>query len=200
MANYIDNETTDIIGALPNDIFRPISHQDLVYLLNMHPFIQVINPDGLFEGSLIPEVSESVSGWKIIRYGNDAICSSPGEYIFSSWDDGAFLKSIMGKGKNGESDDGGGDVFGPGKGTIIKQTHDTVVDIINIVINIGWKGIELVDGTPLMERMLWLLCEEKELNLKGYNPDEEAKEKAERERRRRELFAKLPEFEMIRPK
>ena len=198
MINNIDNEIKDIIGDLPSDIFRPISHQDLIYLLNMHPFIQVINPNGLFEEDLTPKVLESMHGWKIIRYGNDIICSSLGEFVFNGGDDRMFMKSILGE---SGTDDGGVAMNPPGNGTIVKQTHDTLVEIIDMATNSGWNVMELVDGTPLMKQMLWLLAEEKGLDLKGYQPDEkvEAKAKREQERRRKEQVTEITEVDMIRP-
>ena len=207
MANNIDNEANevnDIVGSLPTgDVFRPITHNDLIFLLNMHPFVQVINPVGSFDGEIIPKIIELENGWRIIRYGNDAICSSPGEYVFSSGDNDAFMQSIAaGKGKkeDGSADSGDiGALTGTGKGTIVKQTHDTLIEILNMVVNSQWQGIELVDGTPLMKQMLWLLCEEKGLKLAGYDPDIEDKEKLERERRNKKRFAKLEELEIIRP-
>ena len=45
------------------DIFRPISHEDVVYLCNKYPFLQMINSDARFEGEIIPKFVEAESGW-----------------------------------------------------------------------------------------------------------------------------------------
>jgi hypothetical protein len=198
MPNHIDKETKDIIGELPKDVFCPISHKDfLIYLQNAWPFIQVINPDEVFEGEVPRKITKSTSGWQIIRYGNIAICASPGKFLFGESDDSAFMKSIIGGEK---PDEDSGPVIYTGKGTVIKQTHDTVVEIVKMVLDSNWKGVDLVGGTKLMEEMLWRECEEKGLTLDGYEPDEEAKVKAERRQRQKERLAQLPEFEMVKPK
>ena len=195
----INKADKDVIGNLPiNDVFRPISHRDVVYLLNMHPFIQIINPNGYFEGDLTPKVVDSLTGWTIIRYGNDIICSSLGKFVFDGGNDHLFMKSVLGERDSG--DNGETAMTPTGKGTIIKQTHDVSVEIINMALNSKWNGVELVDGSPLIKQILWLLCEEKGLNLKGYEPDEELKTKTKQEQRRKKLAAEQQEETItIRP-
>jgi|GEM_PF-3751405 len=197
----INKADKDIIGNLATgNVFRPISHQDVIYLLNRHPFIQIINPHGYFSEDLTPQVTDSPTGWKIIRYGNDIICSSLGRFILDDGNEPLFMKSII-DGTTDSEDIDKQPMSPPGKGTIIKQTHDVTVEIINLALNSKWNAVELVDGSPLFKQMLWLICEEKGLNLKGYEPNEELKSKAklEEEQRRKKSVAQQEEAPIISP-
>jgi hypothetical protein len=169
------------------DIFRPVSHEDVAYLLHKYPFLQMINSDARFEGEIIPKFVEAESGWVIHDYG-DAMSSSPGENLFGGWNDLAFLKAIMEEeGKEGGK---GGAIIEPGKGTIVKQMVDTAFAMIDLAIAKKWTGIEIIDGTELMKWAAWAAASEKQFLVEGFAEKEADKKKYERVvRHRRELAA-----------
>lgn len=188
-------EIEELIGK-PVDTSRPYTPQDLVYILNQHPFIQIVNPDAKFAGEIKHKITKLASGWNLFDYG-DALCSSAGEFMFGGADYLDFIQKILSDKKTDEDD--GRTTVNPGKGTIIKQTYDTIKEIIDIAISKGWGGIELVDGTPLMTEFLWRLCEESGLTLDGYTPDEEEEANAKRKRRIKELITQAPILQAAQP-
>jgi hypothetical protein len=195
LSDLIPKEEIDALLGRPVDISRPYTHQDIVYLLNQHPFIQIISAQADFTKDNEIKITKSVSGWNILDYG-DALCSSAGEFMFGGNDDKSFIKRILDGEKNdGNQVDDTKITINPGKGTIIKQTYDTVQEIIDIAISKGWPGIEFIDGSPLMASLLWQLCEEKGLTLEGYTPEEKEEEEAKRKQRAKEVFEKAPIFQ-----
>lgn len=188
-------EIEELIGK-PIDTSRSYTSQDLVYILNQHPFIQIVNPDAKFAGEIKHNIIKLASGWNLLDYG-EALCSSAGEFMFGGADYLNFIQKILDDKET--ADDDGRTTINPGKGTIIKQTYDTIKEIIDIAICKGWDGIELVDGTPLMTEFLWRLCEEKGLTLDGYTPDEEAEANAKRKQRIKGLLEKAPAFPAVQP-
>ncbi len=49
------------------------------------------------------------------------------------------------------------------KGQLIKQTYDTMYDMVELAMKRGWAGIEIVDGTPIMKWAAWAIAKEKGL-------------------------------------
>jgi hypothetical protein len=177
------------------DVFREPTSRDLEYLHDKYPFVQFINPDGLFtEESKIQHITAE-SGWTIVDYG-DALCSSPGEFLYQGEDSEKFLTAILAGEKEdedgGEGGEKGGGGANPGKGTIIKQTVDTVVDMIKIVLKKGWSGILIINGTPFMKWCSWYLATENHLNVEGFMPSEE-------EEKKRDRLSKIIRAEITRP-
>jgi hypothetical protein len=160
------------------NIFRPIIHEDVEYLCNKYPFLQMVNIEAKFEGEITPKFITSQSGWTIHDYG-DAMSASPGEFLFGGGNYKAFLKEIL-KGEIKEEEGGeGGAMVNPGKGTIVKQMFDTATEMVKIAIK-KWPGIEIIDGTNLMKWAAWLAAKEKNYALEGFDPDEEDIKKYER--------------------
>ena len=119
------------------NILRDISPEEIQYLLDCCPFLQVVDTVLHYTNEQPPEVQfiEAKSGWKIFDYG-DAMSSSPGEGILGF----AEYKRLK---DNEENDDGS---EGGGKGTIWNQAFMTAVEMAEIAKARGWKGIQIIDG------------------------------------------------------
>jgi hypothetical protein len=154
------------------DILRQISPEEIQYLLDHWPFLQMLDPEAKEPGSL--RLIRAWSGWIIQDYG-DAMSSSPGELIFGGGDFRLLL----------DEDEGGkaGDIINPGKGTIWNQAYWTAAEMVNLAVKRGWGVIHLVSGHPMMKWAAWMRALDEEIPLQGFVPSE--KDHAKRERVKR---------------
>ena len=150
----------------------------------------MINTAADFSEEVIPEfIPCEATGWVIHDYG-DAMSSSTGEELFDGWDDKALLADLLGEEKEGEE---GGEVGAihelpllyTGKGTIIKQMINTAFAMVDLAIQKNWAGIDIIDGTELMQWGIWAAAEEKNVKVFGFESDEED------EKRRRRISSKV---------
>lgn len=166
------------------DWARGIRPEDILWLLDHCPFLQIVNPHvSLDEGSAGPEIVQAqTSGWDVHVY-PDAMSSSPGRFLFGGGD-----FRIL----SDDDEGGGGRIINPGKGTIYNQTIVTGMDMVNLAVARGWKAIQVVDGHPRMIRGAWLEAQRLRLPFSGYTPSEDDMRVLER-------FLQTPEeFEAIR--
>lgn len=162
--------------SLPQiDWSGPIKREDVLYLLNRYPFLQIISTEPAFDTEMEPKFVQANSGWTIHDYG-DAMSASPGELLYSDYSQ--QLKTLEKKEDEDEGEGGKGGRGVIGKGTIINQAFMTAQQMIAIAIEKGWPGVELVDGTELMKWAAWMAAEDNNLTLTGFEPSE-----ADRERR-----------------
>lgn len=166
-------QTLDKLNLKDVDFLRPLTSEDILYLINQCPFLQIIRI-----GDPVPlpnvELITAKTNWVIQHYG-DAMSSSPGKLLFQG---GNFhLHS---------GDDGGGDggsIINPGKGTIQKQAFDTAQEMMALAKKWGWTGVKIVDGHFIMQWAAWMYAEDEEIHLEGYNPDKKARDKRDRIKR-----------------
>ena len=94
-----------------------------------------------------------------------AMSASPGQFLFGDF---------WAEDEEDEEGDGGegARVLLPGKGTIVLQQIQTAQDMIRIIHEKGWPGIEIVDGTPKMKWAAWMTAQDLGLEVTGYEPDE----------------------------
>lgn len=140
----LDKNIENIAEKLNVDIdwLREISPQEILYLVDRCPFLQIVTADPEIYGQEV-EILSAKTDWKIHFYG-DAMSSSPGELLFN--------EAIH------------------GKGTIFKQAWDTSVEMLEIARDHQWKNITAADGHPLMLRALWINAEKMGLNVIGFTP------------------------------
>lgn len=148
----------------------PIRHEDVLYLLTRYPFLQIINTEADFSATVQPSFITTPSGWVVHDYG-DAMSTSPGEQMYGdySWDQ-LWEKAQKEKDEGGE----GGTT---GKGTIVKQAFETAQEMVFFAIDKGWSGIQIVDGSPLMQWAAWVAAVDREFPIEGFEPTEADKEK-----------------------
>jgi len=151
------------------DVMREITPEEILYLLDHCPFLQIVNLEvglGNEEVSLV----KADSGWVIHDYG-DALSSSPGRLLFG----GGYILS-------GDEDEegGGGSGLVEGKGTVHKQAFDTAMQMVEIAHRHGWPGFHTIDGHPMMMRAAWIMAGKLGLQVTGFEPsvhDEQVRER-----------------------
>lgn len=170
----IPKDPTDFKSLL--DVWnRPVAHNDVEYLLNRMPFLQIANfGTPLPDPEQNPEFIKAPSGWMIHHYGN-AMSSSPGELLLWGGDFriSAILKEWQEGGHKGQG----------GKGTVVKQAVDTVQEMVRLAKKFGWGGILIYDGHWLMRWAAWFHAAEAGILTQGYIPDPKEEQKYARLRR-----------------
>jgi hypothetical protein len=147
---------------------RPISSSDIEYLRSRCPYIQILNMEATFENYKKVRFISAKSGWTIQDL-DDGLCTSIGPYLFG----GADSPSI----ENADSKDSTQlqHFVNKGKGTLVKQAVDTAEEMA-LIAKTRWKGgIEIIGGSELMKRALWIFAQIHQVKLIGYEPDENAK-------------------------
>ncbi len=150
----IENAATKL--NIDFDWMRALSPQEILYLVDQCPFVQIVCADPKVVGQSV-EILTANNGWKIHFYG-DAMSSSPGHLLFNT-----TYK------RNTEAGDDG-DQGGGGIGTIIKQSWDTAEQMVEIAKEHGWPSINIADGHPLMTRAIWIAAERMGIPLTGFTP------------------------------
>jgi hypothetical protein len=164
--NDIEEHLQEVSDKLKIDInvLRDISQEEIQYLLDCCPYLQIVDTVLHFIDEEPPEVQfiDAKSGWKVFDYG-DAMSSSPGEKILGF----AEYKRIL---KQDEEDD---DEGGGGKGTIWNQAFLTAAEMVAIAKEHGWRGIQIIDGHRVMKRSAWIAALSEGLPVVGFEPSSE---------------------------
>jgi len=158
---------------LKTDPLRPLTPDDVLYLLNHSPFLQIVSMGGSMPLQEVEFVTAK-SNWVIHNYG-DAMSSSPGKLLFRGGD---FHLAF-------DDDDGGDDggIVNPDKGTIWKQAFDTAQEMMALAKKLGWLGVKIIDGHPLMQWAAWMYAQDEKMRLHGYEPSKSDQEKRYRIKR-----------------
>ena len=160
------NQTLEQFGLAVPIWDRPVTREEIQYFLDRWPYLQIMSVQTV---QPLPEaecILSKQSNWTIINYG-DAMCSSPGEFLFASGDD--------------DRDGGGG--ANPGKGTIWRQAYLTVSDMVILAKSMGWEKIHVVDGHPLMKWAVWMHTLDEAMSVSGFNPSDQDRARRERVKR-----------------
>lgn len=164
MSDDFDNKDGDLqddIKAVADklnvdiNLFRDISPEEIQYLLNLCPFLQIVDTVLHYIGDDLPpdvQFIKARSGWTILDYG-DAMSTSPGKKILGLTDE----EDEAGKG---------------GRGTIWYQAWVTAMEMIEIAKMRGWAGIQVIDGHRLMKRAAWVKASNEGLPVVGFEPSE----------------------------
>ncbi len=150
----------------PIDWNRPITHQEVEYLLSLYPYLQVISSEAIWEEEIIPQFKKAPTGWLIHDYGQ-AMSTSPGKNLYGPGNPELHEEEEGGSGQRGT-------------GTIVRKTFITAEAMIELAIEKGWPGVEIVSGTPFMQWAAWMAAQDRGYTLVGYNPTEKEKKKRER--------------------
>ncbi len=104
---------------------------------------------------------------------------------------------MFGSGNPEWEDEGGkGGSSGTGDGTLVRQAFDAASAMVDLAIEKGWPGIEIIAGTSLMQWAAWMAAQDKNFLLVGYQPDQEAKKKRERIIKLRSQRGQAPQAEV----
>ena len=168
---------TERFGLEIEDVVqRGFAIDDVVYLLDQCPFLQIV--DGVGEAEAFDKVrlDKSPSGWVICNYGT-AMASSPGQRLFGA---GGKLPSTKAGSDDSDDDDGEGDIQLHAEGSIISQAYQTVEAMIAAAIAQGWGHVKLIDGHPRMLRYAWMEAMRQGIAIEGYAPSDRDKQLQER--------------------
>ncbi len=143
------------------NVLREIRAEDIQYLLDHCPFLQIVGPEIALDTQTVKLIS-SQSGWDIHDYG-DALSSSPGRFIFGGGD---FRIN------EDEGDEDGGGIVNPGKGTVVNQAWVTASDMLLMAYERGWSFVTLVDGHAVMKRAAWVRAVELGITIQGFEPSQ----------------------------
>jgi|GEM_PF-1984550 len=171
-------KTLEALG-LPVNWKRPITPEDIAYLYERRPFIQLTTADGV-EAYDEPKISYSKADWVIINYG-DALCCSPGFRLFN------YAGLPHRSEEYGDDDDDGKPV-----GTIKGQTFLTAGELVALAKAQGWENIHVIDGLPAMIWAVWIHASRSDMVLSNYNPtkmDEEMRERLIRDQEKDRRYA-----------
>jgi len=150
----------------------------LIYLRERYPYLQMISMQAKFDEAVTPQFKKSSVGWVIHDYGQ-AMSSSPGNYLYGPKD------FVQAKEKNGGTNGGDGGNDGTGVGTLVRQTVETARSMIELAIEKGWPGVEIIAGTESMQWAAWIAAQDKNYPLVGFAPTQEEQKKYERIRKER---------------
>ncbi len=164
------------------DWSKPIRHEDVLYLLRLYPYVQIISSNPQWEETIIPQFRRAGSGWLIHDYGQ-AMSSSPGPYLYGPGN------PELGEAKEREGGEGGGGFF-----SVTIQGLITAEAMIIWAMEKGWPGVEIISGTEFMKWAIWMVTQDRNYPSLGFEPSEVDKAKHERIRRlRAEYVAKGPQ-------
>lgn len=167
------------------DVARKITPEEIHYLLDHCPFLQMVDTHASYEPvqEEVRIVTAESSNWDVHDYG-DALCSSPGKFIFG----GGFYHLS----DDDDDDAGGSGIVNPGKGTVYNQAFQTACEMVKMAVAHGWGGLRIVDGHPMMIRAAWIKASQQGLAVDGYEPT--AYDHSVRER----IALSSTEFEVLR--
>ncbi|OGT33353.1 MAG: hypothetical protein A3C44_03970 [Gammaproteobacteria bacterium RIFCSPHIGHO2_02_FULL_39_13] len=148
-----------------------VSNDDILYLAKKWSFLQIVESSGKFKPFDKPELITAQSGWTIINYG-DAMATSPGKFLYG----GGFFRFSSDE----DEDEGGSGVVNPKKGTIVKQAFDSAAEMVRLAKELGWDGVQIVDGHPDMQEAVWVEACRIGISADGFVPDTEAEKKRRR--------------------
>jgi hypothetical protein len=155
------------LGLQPSVWERPLTPEELQYLIDHCPFLQMVSTN-IIDPLEEPAFFTAKSGW-VVHYYGDAMSSSPGHCLFA-----------RGFSEGDDDDDGAG---GAGLGTIWKQAFDTAAEMVAYAKAHGWRGVHVIDGHPLMQWAAWMKASDEGLAVEGYTPSEQALHKRQRVKR-----------------
>ena len=162
MADEADwKKTLARLGLVEPDVTQ-VRSSDILYLAKHWQFLQIVEGSGAVKPLEKPEFIEAKSGWTIINFG-DAMATSPGKYLYGG--------GYFGIRSDDDDEDEGGGIVNPKKGTIFKQAFDSAAEMIQLAKELGWNGVQIVDGHPDMQRAAWVEACRIGVRLDGYQPD-----------------------------
>jgi hypothetical protein len=122
-------------------IFETISDADLEYVCNNnYPFLQLINTNAIFGEESPVKFITASTGWVIHDYGEAISVSAP--------------HSLRGDTSN----------------VSIMEQAKIAEEVAKLIAEKGWHAIELIAGTNMMKRFMWIESKRIKFTLNGYTP------------------------------
>jgi hypothetical protein len=188
------------LSSVESALGRAVSEQDVRHLKNLHPYLQIKNTGSTPLGLCDAVVKNTQTGWVMHDY-FDAIATAPADFLGAGYldegkasdddqdqddqDEQAPEQTQKGAdAEEGEEDSGIGELERTsGNGSPIKQAIDTAQEIVELVQERGWEGIEILSDHELMQWATWIAAQDHNLPTVGFEPTDEQKAKYERIKR-----------------
>lgn len=127
----------------PDNILDSVSDEDIGYICNyIYPFLQIINTNSTFGEEQMVNCVIASTGWVIHDYGEAMSVSAP-----------HALKARV-------------------RWSNIVEQAKTIEEVANLIADKGWISVELIAGTRLMQRFIWMESQKICFTLNGYIPTE----------------------------
>ncbi|MEI8054652.1 MAG: hypothetical protein WCH10_01460 [bacterium] len=122
--------------------FDTVSEADVKYCCNsFYPFIQLVNADAVFGEEQPLTFVKASTGWMLHDYGEAISASSP-----YSAEQQKTANSVLDQAK-------------------------TVEEIGKLIAAKNWVSVEVIAGSPMMKRFVWIEAKRSKFDLIGYEPN-----------------------------
>ena len=145
------------------DIFHTITSENIEYLLNLYPYIQIISTTAVFAEPVDVKFITIENGWTVQDY-EEAMCVSIGKNLYM----GGEYHSLYDN-KSEEK-----------HGTVTWQAINAAIKMAEMAQEKGWPGINIIDGTPIMCFTIWQAATSLGMTVEGFTPSKEDNDKAQR--------------------
>lgn len=181
------------LSSMESVIGREISAKDVKHLLDRRPYLQIANSGESELGICDPVVKKTDTGWTMHDY-FDAISAGPGDFL-----DEVYIPSRSPKEEGGEGS-GVGEAKPPeetqGAGTLKKQSFETAAELVAMVKERGWEGINMASDNEFMLWATWVAGQENGIATSGFEPSDQQKEKYDRIKRAKDQGLQVPDLDL----
>ena len=174
----------DGIDIKQDVINRPITHEDIYYLLQRYAHLHICDPaQATIDYATPAKEVQMANGWTLLDHGNLIRVAAP--QLSMDGYNGMIsdeIGEVLPAKKQGAEDDtaGGGSAGGfiSGHGTLVWQMVIAAQGMANIALE-RWQGIHILSGFYGMKRALWIALKSygrsigKEIVVGGFEPRDE---------------------------
>lgn len=152
----------EIEGKVASVFDREITPQEFYYILSCYPYLEICDADYPYiDDKVEPKITiHENTNWKIIDYGS-VLATGACELLTKKYrKPGGARAQVEAEAEVEEQE---------GSGTIALQYQDMAELMINLAMEKGWSRAEIISGFYPMQRIAWILAEEKGYTLKGFD-------------------------------
>ena len=143
--------------SLPKNLGSEL-HANVEYICDaFYPFLQLVNVNAIFTEETTINFVTASTGWIIHDYGEAISTSAPHD--------------AKPKKKDGSSSGDAGSSGGGSGSSGIGSQIITVSEIADLIAEKGWAAVELIAGTKMMQRFIWIESKKYGFDISGYSPD-----------------------------
>ncbi len=141
----------ELSHAMDEAAQRPITPEEIYYLLSKYAYIKVHHPDGFKPtAGRTPTITHVKGGWDLYDYG-DLVAVCPGEYLHGA--------------REGKENDM--------TGTAVNQMKETANALVGVCVDKGWPSAVVLNGFYGMVRAFWIGAESKNFPILGFTPTQD---------------------------
>lgn len=175
-------------GEFSPDIFsdiyaRPLTDEELTFLLSQYPFLDLCHPDFDFETETLPVEPTKVwytdSQWCVQELGSQRLLCGPGNRRLGRH---PTVNAQIEKSDGDEGGRGGNRRRAEERdwGTLQQRGIVAVEDLLSCIHQKGWGGFRIITGHEVLQRAAWMLAEEYQLAAQDFYPSDEDEQQRQR--------------------